>query len=113
MRSVALYQMLFGIIVLVVGILGFTQTDSYVSLIGGIVIGLDLIFLGLRLQKGWRPALPMSLFVGAMLAGYFGKQWLIDHGGFFPAILMTVLSILSILLICVILVQPTERKRDF
>ena len=52
MRSVALYQMLLGILLLVVSFLGLSEEGSTVLMVGGIVIGLDLIFLGLRMQKG-------------------------------------------------------------
>ncbi|MGE3799973.1 MAG: TMEM14 family protein [Candidatus Kapaibacterium sp.] len=113
MRSVALYQMLLGILLLVVSFLGLSDEGSTALMVGGIVIGLNLIFLGLRMQKGWRPSLSMSLIVGLLMAVYFGKVWLIDGGEFFPAILMTILSLLSIILVTIILVQPKERKRDF
>lgn len=113
MRSVALYQMLLGILLLVVSFLGLSETSSTALLVGGIIIGLDLIFIGLRMQKGWRPSLFMSITVGLLMAGYFGKVWLVDGGGFFPAILMTILSLLSVILVVIVLVQPKERKRDF
>ncbi len=113
MRAVALYQMLLGITVLIVGILGYADTNDYVMLIGGIVFGLDLIFIGFRMQKGWRPALYMSITVGLLLVGYFGKGWLVDDDSFYPSILITILSLLSLLLVALILVQPRERKRQF
>ena len=113
MRTVALYQMLLGVVVLIVGILGYTNTNDYVMLIGGIIVGLDLLFIGLRMQKGWRPALILAMVVGLLLVGYFGKGWLVDNGSFYPHILMTILGLLSVIFVGIVLVQPKDRERQF
>ena len=113
MRATALYQMLFGITVLIVGITGYAASTDYVSLVGGIVIGLYLVLIGLGLQKGWRPGLYMALVVALLLLGFFGREWLFVGGGFYPAALMAILSLLSVLFIGLVLIQPKERKREF
>ena len=113
MRTVALYQMLFGLVTLVGGIIGYVQADSMVSLIAGGVAGIILIFIGLRLQKGWRPGLYVALVVALALIIHFGRTYLTEGGSFMPAGLMSILALLSILFIVVVLVQPKERKREF
>ena len=55
----------------------------------------------------------MGSVVSLLLLGYFGKLWLVDGDGFFPSILMVVLSLLSLIFTAIVLVQPAERKRDF
>lgn len=112
MRTVALYQMLFGLLTIVGGIMGFVA-GSTVSLIAGGIAGIILIFIGLRLQKGWRPGLYVALVVALALAANFGRGYLSGEGKFMPGGLMLILSAISILLVILILVQPKERKRDF
>lgn len=112
MRTVALYQMIFGLVTLVGGIMGFIA-GSAVSLIAGGIAGFILIFTGLRLQKGWRPGLYVALIVALALIGNFGRSYFAGEGKFMPAGLMLILSAISVLLVILVLVQPKERKRDF
>lgn len=112
MRTVALYQMIFGLITLVGGIIGFVAGSS-VSLIAGGIAGFILIFTGLRLQKGWRPGLYVALIVALVLAGNFGRSYFVGEGKFMPGGLMIILSAISVLLVILVLVQPKERKREF
>lgn len=113
MRTVALYQMLFGLVTLIGGIIGFATADSTISLIAGGVAGIALIGIGLRIQKGWRPGLYVSIVIALALIGHFGRNFFLNDAEFMPAGLMSVLAIISIILTVLILVQPKERKRDF
>lgn len=113
MRTVALYQMLFGLATLVGGIIGFASADSTASLIAGGIAGIILIFTGLRLQKGWRPGLYVSLVVALALLAHFGRTFFSGDAAFMPAGMMSILAILSILFVLLVLVQPRERKREF
>ena len=113
MRTVALYQMLFGLVTLVGGIIGFVTVDSIISLVSGGVAGIALIITGLRIQKGWRPGLYVGIVIALALIGHFGKNFFLDDAAFMPAGLMSILAMISVVFIGLILVQPKERKREF
>lgn len=113
MRTVALYEMLFGITTLTLGVLGFVETESMISLVVGAIAGIILLFAGLKMQKGSRSSLYTALIVTLGLLGNFGMHLFFKGAAFYPAGVMTTLSLLSLILIILILVQPTERKRIF
>jgi uncharacterized membrane protein (UPF0136 family) len=114
MRTVALYEMLFGVVTLVGGIIGYLAAGSWISLVAGLVAGLILITAALSLQKGSRSALWVEMIVSLALLGQFGRQYFTgDTPPFFPAGVMSILAVLSVLLLVLILVQPKERKRIF
>lgn len=113
MRSVALYEMLFGLLTIAGGIVGFAVAGSAISLAAGIVAGLLLLGAGLTMQKGSRRGMAVALVVTVALLGYFGYALLATGAAFMPAGLMTILSAVSLVLLGIVLVQPTERKRIF
>ena len=114
MRTVALYEMLFGVVTLVGGIIGYVSAGSWISLVAGLVAGLILIAAALSLQKGSRSALWVEMIISVALLGQFGRQYFTGDGApFFPVGVMSILSLLSIVLLVLILVQPKERKRIF
>jgi len=112
MRPVALYLLLYGLVTIVGGIVGFVTRDSLVSLIAGSLVGVILLYAGLRMQRGWRPSIWIALIGVAALLGQFAPKY---FGGaeFVWAGLMTVMGIVALLLLALLLVQPKERKREF
>ena len=112
MRTVALYEMLFGILTIVGGIAGYTETSMWEPLVAGLVGGIILIAAALKMQKGARSGLYTSLVVTVLLLGYALIR-LMDDGTFMPGGLMTAIAGISLLLLLIILVQPKERKRIF
>lgn len=114
MRTVALYEMLFGLLTAVGGVIGYVTADSIESLIAGLAAGLALLFTGFTMQKGSRTALYIALVISLILLGQFGRKFFfVDNTPFMPAGLMSILSIISLILIVLMLVQPQERKRIF
>lgn len=114
MRTVALYEMLFGLLTLVGGIIGYSSAGSWVSLAAGGVAGIILIFGALKMQKGARSGLYVCLIVTLALLGNFGyKFFFTPDAKFMPAGMMTILAGISLILLLLILVQPKERKRIF
>ena len=114
MRSVALYEMLFALLTIVGGIIGFVTADSLVSLIAGGAAGLALLFAAFSMQKGSRTGMYIVLLITLLLLGNFGyKLFFVEGTKFMPAGLMTILSIISLLLLLLLFVQPKERKRIF
>jgi uncharacterized membrane protein (UPF0136 family) len=114
MRTVALFEMLFGILTLAGGIIDYTGNGNMISLVVGIVAGLIVLVVALSMQKGSRKALYAELVLAIALIGYFGREYFLVHaGGFFPGGVLSVLAGISLLLLLAVLVQPQERKRIF
>jgi uncharacterized membrane protein (UPF0136 family) len=113
MRTVALYEMLFGLLTMVGGVIGYVDAGSTVSLVAGLAAGLALLFSGFTMQKGSRTGLFIALIITVTLLGQFGVKFFFDNAKFMPAGLMSILSIISLLLLLLLLVQPKERKRIF
>ena len=114
MRSVALYEMIFGLTTLAIGLISYFGGDNDITLlIVALLAGILLIGIGLRMQKGWRPGLATGLLISALMVGYFGYNWLAEDGTFVPNGLLGLMGLLSILLLLLILVQPKERRREF
>jgi uncharacterized membrane protein (UPF0136 family) len=114
MRTAALYEMLFGLLTLVGGIIGFTSAGSWISLASGGVAGIILIVAAFSMQKGSRTGLYVTLVVTLALLGNFGYKFFLDPTArFMPAGLMSILSGISLIVLLIVLVQPKERKRIF
>jgi len=115
MRTVALYEMLFGLLTIAGGVIGFVTADSTASLIAGVLCGIALLVSGLAMQRGSRPGLFAALVISVALLVNFGRGYIAGDTtpAFMPAGLMSILAIISLLLLLLLLVQPKERKRIF
>ena len=113
MRALALYDMLFGLVILVVGMIGYFSTGDSALLIITILTGLMIISVGLRTQKGWRPGLIIGLAVALGVIGFYGYNYLEEGGAFIPYGLLPIMGIIGVLLTLIVLVQPKERTREF
>src|SRR5438132_14340084 len=113
MRTVALYEMLFGIVTMVGGVIGYTAAGSWISLVTGLIAGMILIGAALKMQRGSRRAVFTELVITLALLTWSCIRFLSIERRFFPAGLISILSIISLLLLFIVLVQPAERKRIF
>ena len=113
MRTAALYQLLFGLLSIVGGIVGYIQGDTVVALLIGAVGGLLLLINGLSMQKGSRRAMMLCLLLSIAIGGYFGFRYFAEGAGLYPAGVAAVLAAISLLTIGIVAVQPAERKRIF
>lgn len=112
-RPVALYHMLYGLTTIVGGILGYTGKNSMPSLLSGVITGVLLILAGTMIQKSNKTGVYLALVTSLAILGFFVWQIVDGHTGFMPYILMTALAGVSVLGLGLVLVQPSERKRDF
>jgi uncharacterized membrane protein (UPF0136 family) len=111
MRTVALYEMLYGLIMLALAIAG-AVAGSMISLAIGGPAGLILIVGGLMMQTGKKPALWVCLVVTLALLGRFGYQ-IIQEFAIYPDGIISFLSLISLVLLVLMLLQPAERKRIY
>jgi uncharacterized membrane protein (UPF0136 family) len=112
MRTIALYEMLFGILTIVGGIAGYSTTGLWEPLGAGLLSGVILIGGALKMQKGARSGIYTTLIVTVLLLGYAIMR-IVDDGTFMPGGLMVIFAGISLLLLIALLVQPKERRRIF
>ena len=113
MRTAALFQLLFGLLSIIGGIVGYIQGSPVVALLIGAIGGLLLLINGLSMQKGSRRAMMLCLILSIAIGGYFGFHYFADGAAFYPSGLTAIMAAISLLAIGIVAVQPAERKRIF
>ncbi|HSW72166.1 MAG TPA: TMEM14 family protein [Chlamydiales bacterium] len=96
-RSVPVFITIYGLLVIVLGIMGYQQAASTISLISGLICGILLIIFSIYMRK----RLPFAYFTGAGISLLllivfcirFGKTLSLMPG------LMAILSIISLVLL--------------
>ena len=91
------YYIIFGVITLLGGIIGYIKAKSRVSLISGIVCAAGLVTAALLIQTSLTIALVIGLLVSITLAGKFVPDF-IHKKALFPGGIMALLSIASIVI---------------
>ncbi len=89
--------LVYGILALIGGIVGYIQASSKVSLISGTISGLLLIFAAFLQLQGQAWGLIVAAFVTAALVVFFALR-LAKTRKFMPAGLMTILGVLALAL---------------
>ena len=113
MRSLALLELLFGLLILGAGLYGYFSFGDDLLLPISIAGAIAMVFVGLRTQKGWRPGLLVGTIFSLGVIGYFGYYFLDAGAPFVPYGLLPTMGIVAILLTLLIIVQPKERTREF
>lgn len=90
-----IYYFIFGALTIVGGVMGYVKAQSQASLIAGGISGLLLIGAGALMATKTQPGLILGLLVSLALGGHFGRVYA-AKGGFMPAGLMLVLSVIGI-----------------
>lgn len=113
MRTLALFLLIFGLVTIVLGVVGFTNAGSLVSLATGVGTGIALVGAGLATQKGSRKGMIVGLIVSVSHLGWFGSRLVMSAGTQYPAVILTAMAGVAIILTVLILVQPKKRERIF
>jgi uncharacterized membrane protein (UPF0136 family) len=92
------FFMLFGVVTLVGGLIGFLKAGSIISLVMGAVFGLLIVGMGLAYSKQKPFALPALMGMSAYLLFKFGSD-LLRLGKIMPAGIMTAFSLIALLLL--------------
>lgn len=92
-----IYYMIFGLLTMAGGLMGFLKAKSTVSLVAGGVFGALLLVASFWLPAKFQPALILGLIVSVLLAGKFVPDF-IHKKAVVPGGLMAFLSILGIVL---------------
>lgn len=99
-----IYYFIFGALTIAGGVMGYVKAQSQASLIAGGVSGLLLIVAGVLIGTRTQPGLILGLILSIALAGRFIPAFL-SKGGFMPAGLMGLLSVIGIVLTILALIK--------
>jgi uncharacterized membrane protein (UPF0136 family) len=92
-----IYFLVFGLLTIAGGIMGYLKAGSIVSVIAGAISGVLLIIAGWILPTQRELGLGLALFTSAVLAGQFIPRFLRTRR-LVPAGLMSVLSVIGIII---------------
>lgn len=97
MAVAAYVTFVYGILVLIGGVIGGIKAGSNVSLVSGLASGAVALLSAVLMMRGARSGVIVALVLALALALFGGKSWLIDHRAFMPRGLIFVLSIAELL----------------
>ena len=100
MKMAAIVTLLYGLLVLAGGIMGYLQAKSLPSLISGVVFGLVLLACGWFTWGGSGAAVYVSIAAALILALFFAYRFTAT-GRFMPGGLMFVLSFVAVVILVV------------
>jgi uncharacterized membrane protein (UPF0136 family) len=95
MEAAKIYFIVFGLLTIAGGILGYVKAGSAASIIAGAITGVLLLVAAFLLPEHQAWGLGTALIVSLLLAGYFIRKYL-QTGTVMPAGMMSVLSIIGI-----------------
>ena len=97
MRAPGIVILVFGLLVLGGGIIGYATAGSMPSLIAGGVFGLGLLVSSMGVLRGKRIGLLTAPILTLLLTAFFGYRFA-QSGEFIPSGLMTVLGLVAVIL---------------
>src|SRR5207248_1130916 len=96
MEAAKIYFVIFGILTVVGGVVGYIKAGSVASIIAGSITGVLLLVAAFLLPEHRAIGLATALIVSLLLAAQFVPKFL-KTGGMMPAGLMSVLSVIGII----------------
>lgn len=96
MNPASFITILYGVIVLIGGLIGYMKASSQVSLITGSLFGIGLIIAGLGTALNWSWAFHAALTLMVLLAVFFAIRFY-TTGAWMPAGIMLIISIVAII----------------
>ena len=97
MRAPGIVILVYGLLVLGGGIVGYTASGSMASVIAGGASGLGLLASGLGVLRGKDMGFLMAPILTVLLTAFFGYR-LVQSGEFMPSGLMTALGFVTLIL---------------
>ena|SRR5436190_22952870 len=96
MEAAKIYFVIFGILTVVGGVVGYIKAGSVASIIAGLITGVLLLVAAFLLPEHRAIGLATALIVSLLLAAQFVPKFL-KTGRMMPAGLMSVLSVIGII----------------
>jgi uncharacterized membrane protein (UPF0136 family) len=104
MEAAKIYFIIFGLLTIVGGIIGYVKAGSTASIIAGGITGVLLLVAAFLLPEHRVAGLATALIVSLFLAAYFIRKYL-STGAVMPAGMMSVLSVIGIIAAIVVWVR--------
>ncbi len=95
MRLQALVTLVYAILVLAGGVMGYLKAQSTPSLVSGIGFGVALLFSGWFIWQDNQTAAYLAIGLTLLIAAFFSYRFL-ETGKFMPAGLVLILSLLTL-----------------
>lgn len=92
-----IYFIIFGLLTIVGGVIGYVRAGSMASIIAGSVSGILLLVAAFLLPGNVVAGLAIAALVSILLAGRFVPAFM-KTGGFMPAGMMSILSVIGIVM---------------
>ena len=96
MEAAKIYFIIFGLLTIAGGIMGYVKAGSAISIIAGAITGILLIVAAFLLPEHRLAGLAIALVVSVLLAGQFVPKFF-RTGRVMPAGVMSVLSVIGII----------------
>ncbi|MBI2297693.1 MAG: TMEM14 family protein [Armatimonadetes bacterium] len=96
MLFAAVFTLVYGLLILAGGIMGYVKAQSVPSLVSGVVAALIALPAAWLLRGGARSGVALAAGLAVALSVFGGKSFLIDHKPFMPRGLIFVLSLLEL-----------------
>lgn len=97
LQAVKLYYIVFALLTIAGGVIGYARAKSRASLIAGSICGISLLVAGLLIPEHPIAGLIVGIITSVSLAGKFVPDFMHRHA-IIPAGLMALLSVVSIVL---------------
>jgi uncharacterized membrane protein (UPF0136 family) len=96
MEATKIYFIIFGLLTIAGGVVGYVKAGSVPSIIAGSITGVLLLIAAFVMPEHRVAGISTALIVSLLLVAYFGRKYL-STGAVMPAGIMSVLSILGII----------------
>ena len=96
MEAAKIYFIIFGLLTIAGGIVGYVKAGSVPSIIAGAITGILLLVAAFLLPEHRVAGLATALIVSLFLAAYFIRKYA-STGAIMPAGMMSVLSLIGII----------------
>jgi uncharacterized membrane protein (UPF0136 family) len=104
MEAAKIYFIIFGLLTIAGGIVGYVKAGSVASVIAGSITGVLLLVAAFLMPEHRVGGLATALIVSLLLATYFGRKYF-STGAIMPAGMMSVLSVIGIIAAIVVWVK--------
>ena len=96
MEAAKIYFIIFGLLTIAGGVVGYVKAGSVASIIAGSITGVLLLIAAFVMPEHRVAGLATALVVSLLLAAYFIRKYL-STGAVMPAGMMSVLSVIGII----------------
>src|SRR5205814_1673848 len=108
MGATKIYFIVFGVLTIAGGIIGYVKAGSVPSIVAGAIAGILLLAAAFLLPDHQVAGLAVGLITSLLLAGQFIPKF-IRTGKAMPAGMMSILSVIGIIMVVVAWIKKSER----